>query len=201
MDAALIPVRMLEAVGFCPRQAWFRFVGSDDVLNVHMERGLRRHAVFDEAERDTMSIFRAVPVAAPVLGVVGVLDEVRIEEGELWITEVKAARPSRFVWLGIELQLAVQRLALAEQVARGDWYGPPLPPQDRWRLRVYFSASRRYREVTWTDELAARASAAIASAGVILDLAAPPPGRVDRACYQCQVIERCMPFESQLLVE
>jgi CRISPR/Cas system-associated exonuclease Cas4 (RecB family) len=201
MDEALIPIRMFEALGFCPRQAWYRFVSNEDPVNVHMERGLQRHAVFDEAEREVGTVFRAVPVAAPSLGVAGMMDEVRIAEGELWITEVKAARLSRFVWSGIELQLAVQRLALAEQVARGAWYGPPLPSEDHWHLRAYFSTSRRYRDVPWTDELADRACAAIASASRILDLAAPPLGRVDRACYQCQVIDRCMPFESELLAE
>jgi CRISPR/Cas system-associated exonuclease Cas4 (RecB family) len=199
MDEALIPIRMFEALGFCPRQAWYRFVSNEDPVNVYMERGLQRHAVFDEAEREASTVFRSVPVAARSLGVAGVLDEVRIEEGELWITEVKAARLSRFVWPGIELQLAVQRLALAEQVACGGWYGPPPPSGDHWHLRAYFSTSRRYRDVPWTDDLEARARDAVARALRILDLAAPPPGRVDRACHQCQEIDRCMPFESELL--
>jgi hypothetical protein len=69
MDEALIPIRMFEALGFCPRQAWYRFVSNEDPVNVHMERGLQRHAVFDEAEREVGTVFRAVPVAAPSLGV------------------------------------------------------------------------------------------------------------------------------------
>lgn len=199
MEDSLIPIRMFEAIGFCPRQAWYRFVGNEDPVNVHMERGLQRHAVFDEAEREGTMVFRPVPVAAPGLGVTGVLDEVLIDDGDLWITEVKTARLTRFVWPGIELQLAVQRLALAEQVERGGWYGPSLPPLGHWRLRVYFSSSRRYREVPWTGPLEARARAAIRDAEHILDLALPPAGRVDRGCQQCQMLDVCMPFESALL--
>lgn len=199
MDESLIPIRMFEALGFCPRQAWYRFVGNEDPVNVYMERGLQRHAVFDEAEREAGDVFRAVPVAAPRLGVVGVLDEVVIDGDELWITEVKAARLSRHVWPGIELQLAVQRLALAEQVERGGWYGPSLPASEQWRLRAYFSSSRRYREVLWTHELETRTHVAMKEAQRVLDLALPPAGRVDRACEQCQLVDVCMPFESELI--
>lgn len=199
MDESLIPIRMFEAVGFCPRQAWYRFVGNEDAVNVHMERGLQRHAVFDEAERESAKVFRPVPVSAPGLGVTGVLDEVVLDGDTLWITEVKAARLTRFVWPGIELQLGVQRLALAEQVERGGWHGPVLPETGRWRLRAYFSSSRRYREVPWTGELEARVYAAVKDAQRILDLALPPCGRVDRGCRQCQLLDVCMPFESELL--
>lgn len=199
MEESLIPIRMFEALGFCPRQAWYRFVGNEDPVNVHMERGLQRHAVFDEAEREGKDVFRGVPVAAPRLGVAGVLDEVAFNGDELWITEVKAARLGRHVWPGIELQLALQRLALLEQVARGGWHGPPLPVPEQWRLRAYFSASRRYREVPWTHGLEKRAHIAVKDAQRILDLTLPPTGRVDRGCEQCQVLNVCMPFESELL--
>ena len=48
-DLLLVPIRMVEAVQYCPRQAWYRFVLADDPLNIHMERGLRRHATYGEA--------------------------------------------------------------------------------------------------------------------------------------------------------
>lgn len=199
MEESLIPIRMFEALGFCQRQAWYRFVGNEDPINAHMERGLQRHAVLDEAEHDARTTFRSVPVTAPALGVVGVLDEVRIDDGKLWITEVKAARLTRFVWPGIELQLAIQRLALAEQVERGDWYGPPVPPLDRWHLRAYFGTSRRYRDVPWGHELEARARHAVQAAVNILESPLSLTGRVDRGCEHCQVVDVCMPFESDLL--
>jgi len=47
-DDEAVPIRMAEALVYCPRQAWYRFVAQDDPINVHMQRGLDRHAVFGE---------------------------------------------------------------------------------------------------------------------------------------------------------
>ena len=46
----LIPIRMVEAVTYCPRQAWYRFVAGEDPLNAPMERGLARHRTAADAE-------------------------------------------------------------------------------------------------------------------------------------------------------
>jgi len=197
----LVPIRMVESLAFCPRQAWYRFVTCHDRTNAHMERGLARHEVFDQAERPSGAVYRSVPVLAPSLGVQGVLDEVRIGEDELIITEVKTARLSRIVWPGIALQLAVQRLALAEHMDRGGWFGATPPARDRWRLRAYFTASRSYRDVAWGPELAGQARDAINRARQLMGSGDPPPGNVGRRCAHCQVLDDCLPFETVYLRE
>src|SRR5581483_4248029 len=156
-DDDLLPIRLVESWAYCPRQAWYRFVANEDPLNLAMERGLRRQETLDttpgRVEGDGW-VARHVLVRAPALGVVGVLDELRLEQGELVITEYKASRLAPRPWHGVRLQLAVQHLALREQVAGGGWHGPPLPPEERTLLRVFYADSGRARSERWSPALA-----------------------------------------------
>ena len=191
-----IPLRMVEAATYCPRQAWYRFVAGDDPINVHMQRGLNRHETFGEQEtrpEPGQQVWRHLPVFAPLLGVSGVLDEVTITPTHLIITEYKTTRRSAAIWEGILMQLAAQHLALREQAASGRWVGPPLPAETI--LRVYYTDSRRTREVSWTPSLDQRASAAIARCQQIAQLTAPPPGYVGPRCGSCQHEPICLPFD------
>lgn len=200
-DDTLVPIRMVEAVIYCPRQAWYRFVGGDDPLNLHMERGLRRHATLDTAPSPVVEgeTFRHLAVIAPVFGVTGVLDEVTITDTEVIVTEYKATRARAAVWEGTAVQLAVQHLALREHGAGPHWHGPPLPAETT--LRVYESDSRRYRALPWTPELAARAQATVAEARRVLAQSVPPPGVNDARCRNCQHEPICLPNLLPLLVE
>ncbi len=199
-DDHLIPIRAVESLTYCPRQAWYRFVACDDPLNIHMERGLRRHDTMDEtAPRPPVAsvMYRHVPVTAPKLGVTGVIDEVEIGP-ELLITEYKAARLAAFVWPGVLMQLAVQHLALREQVSTG-WDGPPLP--NATTLRVYFTDSRRYRAVQWSEQLAREAVAAVEQCREVFSLQLSPPGFVGPRCRNCQHEPICMPDDLPILAQ
>jgi len=194
-DRLLVPIRMVEAVVYCPRQAWYRFVLNDDPLNVHMERGLRRHATLDEAEPPASDgvTYRHLPVAAPVLGVQGVVDEVTIGPSGTAIVEYKAARLPHYVWDGVVAQVAVQALALREHAAGERWLGPPLT--EPVRLRVYFSDSRRYREIDWTSDTERLARDLVRRARAILEASLPPPGNVGPRCRNCQHEPICLPAD------
>jgi CRISPR-associated protein Cas4 len=196
----LIPIRMVESLVYCPRQAWYRFVLGDDPLNVHMERGLRRHDQFGEAATDGTEgeVFRHVPVQAPVLGVQGVLDEVIVGTDGTTVTEYKSARLAAEVWEGVAMQVVVQVLALREQAAAGRWFGPPLA--EPVRARVYFAESRRYREVALDSEAERLAREVVRRARLTMELATPPPGNVGPRCRNCQHEPICLPFESPLWV-
>ncbi len=194
-DRLLVPIRMVESLAYCPRQAWYRFTLGDDPLNLAMERGLRRHATFAEAEppeRDGL-VCRHLPVFAPVIGVQGVLDEVVIEPTSVTITEYKSARLPKAAWEGVELQLAVQALALVEHAAGPRWLGQPLPADIR--LEVFYTESWRRQTVPWTPALADRARAVIAASRAVLLRPSPPPGLVGPRCHRCQLEPTCLPFD------
>jgi CRISPR-associated exonuclease Cas4 len=201
-EDALVPIRMIEALAYCPRQAWYRFVAGDDPLNLHMERGLRRHATMDETPLPPLGpelrVYRHLAVVAPRLGVTGVLDEVIVAPDMLTITEYKATRRRAHVSEGVALQLAVQHLALREHAASTVWFGPPMPAATA--LRVYLADSRRYQEVPWTPELEERARTAIAHSRAILALASPPPGNVGARCTHCQHEPVCLPTVLPILM-
>lgn len=197
-DRLLVPIRMVESLVYCPRQAWYRFVLNDDPLNVHMERGLRRHATMDQAAPVPTDgpTFRHLPVSAPVLGVQGVIDEVTIRPAETVIVEYKAATAPRLVWHGITAQVAVQALALREHAAGDRWLGPPM--MEPMRLRVYFSDSRRYREIVLTAETERLARDVVRQARTILEAAEPPAGNVGPRCGNCQHEPICLPNDLPL---
>lgn len=194
-DRPLIPIRMVNSLLYCPREAWYQFTLGEDPVNLHMERGLRRHDTFGQADPPETEghVYRHLPVYAPRLGVQGVVDEVVIGADELTVTEYKSARVPSHVWEGIAAQVVVQALALREHAATDRWRGPPLP--DGTQLRVYFTDSRRYREVPFTAETERRAREAIDRAQAILTLPTPPPGNVGPRCEQCQHAPACLPFD------
>lgn len=197
-----IPLRMVEAAVYCPRQAWYRFVAGDDPVNVHMQRGLNRHETFDEQDPRVgpgEEVWRHVPVFAPRLRVSGVLDEVLLTPERLTITEYKTSHRSAAIWEGVLMQLAAQHLALREHVTSGRWLGPPLP--ETTVLRVYYTDSRRDREAAWTGALEERARAAIAHCHEIIRLAEPPSGLVGPRCHACQHEPICLPFDLPTLQE
>ena len=200
-DRVLVPIRMVEAVVYCPRQAWYRFVLGDDPLNVHMERGLRRHATLDQATPAPTdgATYRHLPVSAPGLGVQGVVDEVTIGPAGTTIVEYKAAKVPPYVWDGIVAQVAVQALALREHGASERWLGPPLV--EPLRLRVFFSDSRRYREIAWDAETERLAREVVRRARAVLAAATPPPGIVGPRCRNCQHEPICLPEDLPIWLE
>ncbi len=193
-DRWSVTIRMVNSLLYCPREAWYQFTLGDDPLNVHMERGLRRHATFDSAEIETSGLaFRHLPVSAPDLGVHGVIDELRIDGDVATIVEYKATTVPRQVWPGVRAQLVVQAMALREHAASARWHGPPLPAEIR--LRVYFADSRRYRDVELTPEAERAARETIAQAQAILRMPWAPPGNVGPRCRECQHEPSCLPFD------
>lgn len=191
----LLPIRMIESLRYCPRQAWYRFVAGDDPLNIHMERGLRRHETFADARSPNSSegaVFRHVAVRAPRVGVAGVLDEIVVGE-RLVVAEYKAARLVKWIWPAVLAQLAVQHLAFREHVATFGWHGPLLP--EVTVLRAYYSESRRSREVEWSDELERVARRAVEEARLVLSAMLPPTGLVGPRCRECQHEPICLPWE------
>lgn len=205
-DDDAVPIRMVEAATYCPRQAWYRFVAGDDPINVHMQRGLNRHEVFGEqpvrsAIDDTGAprVWRHLAVRAPALGMAGVLDEVTLTPDQLTITEYKATRLVKTVYEGVLMQLAVQYLALREHAESPHWRGGPLP--EKTVLRVYYADSRRAEEVEWSADLESRARATITTCQQILAAGTPPTGFVGPRCHQCQHEPICLPFDLPKLRE
>src|SRR5690348_12471722 len=205
-DDDAVPIRMVEAATYCPRQAWYRFVAGDDPINVHMQRGLNRHEIFGEQpvrgatdEAGTTRTWRHLAVRAPMLGVAGVLDEVTLTPEQLTITEYKATRLAKTVYDGVLMQLAVQYLALREHAESAYWRGGPLP--EKTVLRVYYADSRRAEEVDWSADLESRARATITRCQEILMAETPPVGFVGPRCRQCQHEPICLPFDLPKLRE
>lgn len=200
-DDDLVPIRMVESVRYCPRQAWYHFVAGEDAFNLAMERGLRRHASLEHrpAEAPTPDAWAArnVTVCAPDLGVTGVLDEIEVS-AQLVITEYKSTRLSRWLWPGTRAQLAVQHLALREMAAGGRWHGPALP--ERTVVRAYCTESRRYVAVQWTAALDAEARSVVQEARAILAMTLPPAGNEGVRCNGCQYMRVCLPAERRKLL-
>ena len=185
-----IPISALQHVLYCPRQCALIHMEQVWDDNLFTLRGNRLHERVDDPgaawEGDDRQE-RALPLWSKRLGLTGKADLVVFNaEGTPFPVEFKSGR--RKERLADQVQLCAQGLCLEEML------GKPVP-----RGALFYHASRRRKEVEFTERLRTDVEEAIGQVRRILASTTLPPPVADERCTECSLRDACMPFALGLL--
>ncbi len=183
-----LPVSAVAEIAYCPRNFYYRMVEQLDDANVHTLRGRleeekrkARKLVHREHGRQIRSVF----ASSDRLGIIAVVDA--IEEGdELVPYEYKSGPLRHNEW--DDIQLCAEAMILEEVTARRISRG--------W---IYYTGSRRRRQVTFTPQLRRRVMQCLRRAWEILDSGEIPPPLASERCRGCALEPSCLPVEVRAL--
>lgn len=200
----LIPVRMVNEYEYCPRLAYLEWVQGEWAESADTVYGKTIHKRVDkpggtlpapdevpEGDQPTLHA-RSVTLESLALGLVGKLDLIEAEDGQVVPVDYKKGkRPhvARGAYEPERVQVCAQGLLLREHGYRCD-HGV-----------IYFAGSRERVTVDFDEELIARTQAAIeglrvtAASGVI-----PPPLIDSPKCPRCSLVGICLPDEVNFLL-
>ncbi|MBK8013947.1 MAG: CRISPR-associated endonuclease Cas1 [Deltaproteobacteria bacterium] len=199
---ALIPVRMVNEFVYCPRLFWLMHRCGIEAENEHVIRGLSVHRRVDRAggsiapptssEVGDASPWQArgLMLASSDIGVTGKLDLVDDAGGEVMPVDTKKGHPPEEggLWPPDEVQLALQGILLREA------------GYVCTRVAAYYVETRQRIVVALTDELVAKARAAVEAArDVALASESPMPLLDSPKCRGCAHNAICQPDEIHLL--
>lgn len=203
MGADLLPVRMINEVAYCPRLYAIEQVMGDFAHNEHTEEGRNVHrrvdrpttaslpAPDDDDDDERPRSVRRVHLSDASLGLVGVLDLVESEGGELVPVDYKkstAPRVAEGAWEPERVQVCAQALLL-----RAHGYRVP-------HGVLYFAGSKRRVRVELTDELIATTLRYRDLARSLQDKQELPPPLVGSPkCDGCSLVSICLPDEHHQL--
>ncbi len=200
-ETALVPLRALNQVTYCPRLYYLQYVDCVMPTNEHVEAGLHDHRRVDDPDlaRRTRKEAgadrtRSVPLSSDALGLGGVLDVVEEKDGACYPVETKhgsaprdeAGRPT--TWDNDAVQLCGQALLMEEA------FGQPVP-----RGYQFYAGSRERVEVPFTDALREQTRAAIRRCQELSQQEAPPeplPAELRHRCFGCSLAPVCLPEET-----
>lgn len=192
LEEERIPISALQHVLYCPRQCALIHVEQVWDDNIFTLRGNRLHERVDDPgaawEGDERQE-RALPLWSKRLGLTGKADLVVFKaDGTPYPVEFKSGR--RKERLADQVQLCAQGLCLEEML------GKPVPGG-----ALFYHASRRRKEVAFTESLRTEVQEAIVQVRKILVDSSLPPPVADARCTECSLIDACMPYALQRLHE
>ena len=169
-----LPISKINTVVFCPRRYFIEQLLGDTLTNYHMTEGSALH---DRAKREGEGVW----VWSDTLGLSGIIDQIRQEEGAWVITEFKKG------YLGEHKSDQVQLCALAmcyeeaHDVALSYGY-------------LYYHRTRRRLKIDYTPELRQRVVDAVALMRTLeTQTQYPPITDNPNKCRGCSVRETCQP--------
>ncbi|HTU18460.1 MAG TPA: CRISPR-associated endonuclease Cas1, partial [Gemmataceae bacterium] len=200
-ESALIPLRALNQVTYCPRLYYLQYVDCVMPVNEHVESGLHDHRRVDasvlanktrkEGDADRS---RGVHLSSETLGITSILDVIEEKRGESYPVETKHGAAPRdddgrpTTWDNDAVQLCGQALLMEEA------FGAPVE-----RGFQFYAGTRERVEVRFTDELRAKTRAAIDECRRLSALDAPPdplPSELRHRCFGCSLAPVCLPEET-----
>jgi CRISPR-associated protein Cas1 len=200
-ETALIPLRALNQVTYCPRLYYLQYVDAVMPTNEHVESGLFDHRRVDEPDlanktrkEGDADKSRGVHLSSETLGLSGVLDVIEQKNGASYPVETKHGSAPRdddgrpTTWDNDAVQLCGQALLMEEA------FGSPVE-----RGYQFYAGSRERVEVRFTDELRAKTRTAIAECRRLSALDAPPdplPAELRHRCFGCSLAPVCLPEET-----
>ena len=188
-DADLVPVSALQHYVYCPRQCALIHVERVWEENLYTMRGRRAHEQVDLPRgmmHEGVQVEYSLPIWSERLGLIGRADVVEFPDGVPYPVEHKVGRrKSRHA---DEVQLCAQALCLEEML------GVVVP-----KGAIFYRASRRRREILFTDELRAEVIRITEEVRVLLAQTHLPPPVNDARCRDCSLAEICMPQLALLL--
>jgi CRISPR-associated exonuclease Cas4 len=180
-----IPISALQHVLFCRRQCALIHVEQVWDDNLFTFRGNRLHERVDDpgaSWEGEERLERALPIWSKRLGLTGKADLVVFKpNGAPYPVEFKSGR--RKERLADQVQLCAQGICLEEM------FGTPVPAG-----ALFYHASRRRKEIVFTDGLRHHVEDAITRVRVLLASSILPPPVADARCKDCSLIDACLPF-------
>lgn len=192
---ALIPVRMVNEVVYCPRLFWLEHVAGLFEENAHVVQGNATHRNVDKPggaieapdAGDAPWHARSLWLTSDELGVSAKLDLVEeAADGTVFPVDTKKGRAPREggLWPADEVQLVLQGLLLREHGFQCE------------KVAVYYAAERRRVTVALDEPRIARALAAVEEARMVQACPVPPAPLVDSPkCPGCSMNAVCQPDE------
>ncbi len=200
-ETALIPLRALNQVTYCPRLYYLQYVDAVMPINEHVESGLFDHRRVDEPDlanktrkEGDADKSRGVHLSSETLGLSGVLDVIEEKNGASYPVETKHGAAPRdddgrpTTWDNDAVQLCGQALLMEEA------FGAPVE-----RGYQFYAGSRERVEVRFTDELREKTRTAIAECRRLSLLDVPPdplPAELRYRCFGCSLAPVCLPEET-----
>jgi len=200
-ETALIPLRALNQVTYCPRLYYLQYVDCVMPVNEHVESGLHDHRRVDASElanrtrkEGDADRSRGVHLSSETLGITGILDVIEEKRGESYPVETKHGAAPRdddgrpTTWDNDAVQLCGQALLMEEA------FGALVE-----RGFQFYAGTRERVEVRFTDELRAKTRAAIDECRRLSALDAPPdplPSELRHRCFGCSLAPVCLPEET-----
>ncbi|NJL02615.1 MAG: CRISPR-associated protein Cas4 [Spirulinaceae cyanobacterium SM2_1_0] len=184
-DRDFVMLSALQHYVFCPRQCALIHLEQTFAENLYTLRGRRVHERVDRPEYEVLEtglrVERALPLRSERYRLYGVADAVEFDEtGTPYPIEYKSGRKrSR---LADEVQLCAQALCLEEML------NCTIPAG-----AIFHQASRRRREVVFSDALRAQVIAAAEGVRQLLAVDRLPAAVSDKRCQDCSLIDACLP--------
>ena len=197
----LIPVRILNEYVYCPRLAHFMWVQKEWADSEDTVRGKMEHSRVDKDVEDVLPAPEDLPadlkaqsvhLANENLGIVGVVDMVEVDNGEVSPVDYKhGARPEGEpgYWDTDAVQIGAQAMLLR---AAGYKVNEGV---------IYYIASKERVRIPITDELIEKVEEAIEGVRKLAKEALPPPPlEGSNKCYGCSLVGICLPDETNVLI-
>lgn len=189
-DDLLVPISAIEHWSFCRRQCGLIHLENLWAESVRTAQGRQLHERVDLPgleSRPGLRIARALELRSTKLALIGKADVVAFHADPAYPRTdrpfpVEYKRGNRNNFRHAELQLCAQALCLE------DMLGVSVPVG-----AIYYGASRRRREVPFTDELREGTLRAIEGILVMLRSGLTPPSEFGAKCAECSLRELCMP--------
>jgi CRISPR-associated exonuclease Cas4 len=197
-----IPISHLNAYAYCPRRFYYEFALGEMIVNEHVLEGQQLHERVDTTgsrTRDEKLQLRRLYVCAPRLGLIGYCDLLEIENADIGVDLLAAAKDGKLSpveykkgkmgkWASDHTQLCAQALALEEVLQ--------LEAGSIRRGYVFYIGSARRDEVAIDETLRAATLNALAEARRVAALDVPPPPITNwRKCRDCSLEPLCLPRE------
>lgn len=184
-----IPISALQHYVYCSRQCALIHLEQVWNENLYTLRGRRAHEGVDIPEgmvREGVRVEYALPLWSERLGLVGKADVVEFVGEAPYPVEHKVG--SRKAKKADEVQLCAQALCLEEMFGVMVRAGA-----------LFYRASRRRREVVFTNEFRAEVERVVREVRTLLAQSQLPPPVSESRCPYCSLIETCMPYVPEIM--
>jgi len=186
-DDVFVPIAALNNYDYCPRCCWYIHVAGEWIDNEYTIAGTRQHQRVDGGEFSSeteVKQWRAMPLHAHHLGLIGKADLVEEVNGQIYPVEYKVGPSAK--WRNDHLQLCAQALALEEMLA------VEIP-----QAYMYYAASHQRIAVELTPLLRQQTEQTIAAVREMLITGNCPPNLYKPQCRGCSLSEVCLPKETE----
>ena len=169
-----LPISKINTVLFCQRRYFIEVLLADTYSNYHMIEG---EALHSRSNRPGENIW----VWHDDLVIQGIIDQLKIENDEIVISEIKKGYLANH--LNDQVQLCAQAICYEEMFSKQLNYG-----------YIYYHKTRRKQKIEFTPELRERVKKAVQTMRKLeKQNSLPPIVENTNKCRGCSVIEACQP--------